>query len=150
MTILRRRLLAAPLLAALPRAAAQAAEDGRMPPPYPACQPRDDSKFSADILAQMAAREDKVRRTLAKYPNLRLVRGQVPFKEANPFFIYLTNSVVKPGWASANLEERGDSTVLVQSSGWVGGTQALAWVQSLPYDPKVGLTAYTLITNMPE
>ena len=121
-----------------------------MPPPYPACQPRDDSKFSAELLSQMAAREDKVGRRLAKYPNLRRMRGQVPFKEVNPFFIHLATSVVKPGWASAELEERGNRTVLVQSEGWVGGTQALTWVSSHSYDPKVGLTAYTLITNLPE
>ena len=146
----RRCLFALPLMAALPRTAARAADDGRMPSPYPASQPRDDSRFTAITLSQMAAREDRVQRKLANYPNLRRVRGQIAFKEANPFFIYLTTSVVKPGWVNADLEERGDSTVLVQSSGWASGAQVLAWVNSLPYDPRVGLTAYTLITNLPD
>ena len=56
---MRRRMLVttALLLPLAAQAQAQAPGQGRVPPSFPAAQPRDDSRFSAEALRQMAAKE---------------------------------------------------------------------------------------------
>lgn len=81
-----------------------------MPPPFPAAQPRDDSRFGPEAPGQMAAREADVQRRLAAFPNLRLVRGQAGGQEARASQTYLIAALARPGSRRPALMEPGGSS----------------------------------------
>lgn len=148
---MRRRTVPAILLALLPWAAhAQAPGAGRMPQLPPAAQPRDDSRFSAEVLKQMASKEADVQGRLSTFPNLRLIRGQVSDRQSTPLLTELTGTFAKPGWNRPTLEEPHGRDVWAAADGWTGGKQAFAWVYLLSNHKENGLVPYTIITNMPE
>ena len=57
---MRRRMLVTTALLLPLAARAQTPGQGRVPPSFPAAQARDDSRFSAEALRQMAAKEAEV------------------------------------------------------------------------------------------
>ena len=145
---MNRRAVLAILLALLPWAAyAQAPGAGRMPQLPPAAQARDDSKFSAEVLKQMASNEADVQGRLSALPNLRLIRGQVPDRQYTPFLTELTGTFAKPGWNRPTLDEAHGTDIWAAADGWTGGKQAFAWVYLLSNHKENGLVPYT---NMPE
>ena len=145
----RRLLVTAALLLPL-TAWAQAPGQGKVPPPFPAAQPRDDGKFSAEALAQMAAKEADVRQKLAAFPDLRMIRGQVGGREITGFQTYLVTAFARPGWTRPTLMGPQGRSVWTEADGWTGGKQAFAWVNLLSSHQENGLVPYTIITNMPE
>mgnify|MGYP000238076976 FL=1 len=145
----RRMLVTTALL--LPLAAqAQAPGQGRVPPSFPAAQPRDDSRFSAEALRQMAAKEAEVQQKLAAFPSLRTIRGQVAGRDLTGFMTYLATAFARPGWDRQSLMGSQGRSVWTEADGWTGGKQAFVWVNIQYRHEENGMVPYTLITNMPD
>ncbi len=147
---MHRRILVTTALMLPLAARAQAPGQGRVPPPFPAAQPRDDSRFSAEALAQIAAKEADVRQKLAAFPDLRLIRGQVGGRDITGMQTYLITPFARPGWTRLTLMGPQGRSVWTEADGWSGGKQVFALVNIMFSHQENGLVPYTLITNMPD
>ena len=147
---MRRRMLVTTALLLPLAARAQTPGQGRVPPSFPAAQARDDSRFSAEALRQMAAKEAEVQQKLAAFPNLRTIRGQIAGRDLTGFMTCLATAFARPGWDRQSLMGPQGRSVWTEADGWTGGKQAFVWVNIQYRHEENGMVPYTLITNMPD
>jgi hypothetical protein len=143
----RRLLLASPLLLATP---GLAQSPDRLPPEAPEVAPRDDGRFSAEILAGMEAGEALARERLGtRFTGLRVLRRQVPRAGWNGVEAhYIRVMAAERRWRDAGVTAPSRERLFLPPQGWTDGRGVLVLVAAHPTRAEAGLLPFSMLTNL--
>lgn len=146
----RSLVLSAALGGILLPARGRAQATGRLPPDAPGAEPRDDARFSAELLAGMAAGEAQAQESLARYPVLRTIRQQVPRRGWNGVEAhYIQVMLVERRWRDAGITRpQRSAQPFLPPQAWTDGKWVLALVGAHPTRAEDGLLPYSILTNL--
>ena len=142
----RRVLLLLPLLSS--PLAAQPAD--RLPPEAPDTGPRDDSRFSAELLGAMARGEALATERLGgRFAGLRILRRQVVARREGAVQTHYTTALaVERRWRNAGVTQPSSERMFLPPEGWTDGRHVLVLVVAHPSRHENGFLPFSILTNL--
>jgi hypothetical protein len=144
----RRALLALPPVLLAAPALAQSPD--RLPPEPPDVAPREDARFSAELLAGLEAGKAFARERLGtRFAGLRVLRRHVPRAGWNGVEAHYTRVMAaERRWRDAGVTAPSRERLFLPPQGWTDGRGVLVLVAAHPTRAEGGLLPFSVLTNL--